>query len=173
MKSIEDHHWICPCCGEEQTGLIDSVSYQYPDNWMTGDEQTDPNGKMNEDFCIFDRGNGQMERYIRCILLLPIQEHERSFMFGVWISVSEDSWEIYRDGFESGQYSEDWCHGFLGNEIGPFPDSFILQCEVVFGEDNNRPEVFFYEADHDLVVAQANGISVGKVEEITAPLMSH
>ncbi len=100
---------------------------------------------------------------IRCILPLPVPELDRQFRFGVWMSVSEDSWRIYEAGFKTGQYEKDICFSYLMHEIPDYEGSLNLECELRFQPDAKRPLVHIYEAEHPLYRAQQRGVTAAQV----------
>ncbi|TGU18065.1 DUF2199 domain-containing protein, partial [Mesorhizobium sp. M4B.F.Ca.ET.150.01.1.1] len=82
--------------------------------------------RKNDDFFLFFYATGQTDRFIRCLLALPVPQLSDEFCFGVWMSVSERSWNVYRDGYDSGQYEDELCFGYLMHDIPEYPSSMHL-----------------------------------------------
>jgi hypothetical protein len=167
--SVESHTWHCTCCGKQMTGLPPAMAFKAPGNWLGLDEDVKAASHFNSDFCQINRPSGETERYIRCVLRMPIAgagESEDGFEFGVWMSVSEESWNVYRSGCESGVYQEEGCFGFLGNTIPEFPETFGLRADVVFEAEDQRPSVWLHNQDHCLVDTQEIGIELKVIEKL-------
>jgi|GEM_PF-6489401 len=124
--------------------------------------------RRNDDFCEVRYASGEHGRFIRCLLPLPLPQLADEFCFGVWMSVSEKSWNIYRDGFDSGEYEDELCFGYLMHDIPDFPSSLHMHADVVFQPGKMRPRVFLHEVDHPLVVAQRDGVDVTQIERWVA-----
>jgi len=124
--------------------------------------------RKNDDFCEVRRASGKTDRFIRCLLPLPVPQLSDEFCFGVWMSVSENSWNVYRDGYDSGHYEEELCFGYLMHDIPEYEGSLLLHANVVFQSGNLRPKVFLHDADHPLVAAQRDGVDVAQIERWVA-----
>src|SRR5262245_15429155 len=119
MTVLEDFRWHCTCCGREMTGLPQAIAFDCPLHWTRLDEVDRVRSSLTPDFCRIETETG-VARYIRCVLPLPVPEIADEFEFGVWTSVSERSWDIYSDGFQTDVYATDGCFGYLGNNIAAF-----------------------------------------------------
>lgn len=134
-----------------------------PVDWEALDRPTRRRSFVDEDFCEVRYADGAVDRFIRCLLHLPVPEFGDDFRFGVWISVSEQSWDIYRKGFGGGSYQTNGCFGYLMHDIPDYPGSFLLNADVWFQPNNLRPVVELHEVEHPLVAAQRNGVDVAQV----------
>ena len=169
--SAEAYRWRCSCCGEDQTGLPMDIAMALPVNWDGLDPETRAASHLDADFCELRYSNGQVDRFIRCVLPLPVPRISSEFRFGVWMSVSERSWDIYRTGFDSGVYGVEGCFGYLMQEVPDYEGSYLLHADVFFQPGNLRPSVVLQEAEHPLVAAQRHGIEVEQIERWAA--LSH
>ena len=142
-----------------------------PLDWDDLDPATRAASHLDEDFCEVRYSNGEVSRFIRCVLPLPVPRIASEFRFGVWISVSERSRDIYRIGFESGEYGEEGCFGYLMHEVPEYEGSYLLHANVFFQPEKLRPNVFLQDAEHPLVTAQRHGIEVAQIERWAA--LSH
>ena len=161
--SFQNYTWHCTCCGKQMTGLPPAMAFKEPGNWLGLTEDEKAASHFNSDFCQIIRLSGETERYIRCVLRMPVVEageNDERFEFGVWMSVSEKGWGMYRAGCESGVYLEEGCFGFLGNSIPEFPETFGLRADVVFEAKDQRPSVWLHNQDHCLVDTQEFGIKL-------------
>jgi hypothetical protein len=140
-------------------------------DWDDLDAETRAASHLDEDFCELRYSNGEVGRLIRCVLPLPVPGIAGEFRFGVWMSVSEKSWDIYRAGFESGVYGAEGCFGYLMHEVPDYAGSYHLHANVFFQPDKLRPTVLLQDAEHPLVAAQRHGIVVEQIERWAA--LSH
>jgi hypothetical protein len=170
--SAEAYHWRCACCGEEFTGLPMDIALGLPVDWDALDQETRAASQLDEDFCQVRNSDGEMDRFIRCLLPLPVPGISSEFRFGVWMSVSERSWAIYRMGFDDGVYSEEGCFGYLMNEVPDYQGSFLLHADVFFQPGKLRPKVVLQEAKHPLVAAQRHGIDLAQIQRWAAKMHS-
>ncbi|WP_352681955.1 DUF2199 domain-containing protein [Mesorhizobium sp. M0601] len=166
--SAEAYRWRCACCGQEYTGLPTDMAFGAPVDTDTLDDAARATFRKNEDFCEVRRASGVTDRFVRCLLPLPVPQLSSEFCFGVWMSVSEKSWNLYRDGYDSGQYEEELCFGYLMHNIPEYPGSLHLHANVVFQPGDQRPKVFLLDADHPLVAAQRSGVDVAQIERWVA-----
>ena len=168
LEDFSDYKWKCPCCGEEQTGLMTDFAFRVPENWLAIGWLQKLISSKNSDFCKIRSFSRPIERYIRCLLPVPIQDHEETFHFGVWMSISEDSWGVYRNGFRTEQYTERGCFGYLMHNLPDFKNSMAMHCDIEFFNHGSRPLVWLHEVDHPLYEAQREGISVDYIKRLMA-----
>lgn len=166
--SAEAYRWRCVCCGEEFTGLPTDIAFDAPVSRDGTGEGGQSTFRKNDDFCEVRHASGRTDRFIRCLLPLPVPQLTGEFCFGVWMSVSERSWNIYRDGYDDGQYEDDGCFGYLMHDIPEYPSSMHLHANVVFQPGKMRPRVFLQDTDHPLFAAQRDGVDVAQIERWVA-----
>lgn len=141
-----------------------SMGFDPPLVWATLDEATRAASWADTDFCEINHGNGTTERFIHCVLPLPISGMEGEFTFAVWCSVSEKSWEIYKAGYGSGDYAEKGCFGFLIDRIPDLESTSNLPANLWFEPDGLRPWVELHDGPYPLVLAQREGIEPSQIE---------
>ena len=168
---LSNYKWTCKCCGQEKTGLPPALAFGVPDHWLQLEKAVREASKIDDDLCLIDKTDGTQNHYIRCVLELPLILPDASsgeFQFGVWMSVSERSWNIYLDGYDSGDYAEEGCFGYLSNLITAYPDSFNLPADVYFRSDSLRPLVVLHEGSNPFISDQRNGMNVEVLESLLA-----
>jgi hypothetical protein len=165
---MSEHRWTCTCCGEVMTGLPMDLHFEAPVDFSLLDRKSRKRSHIDTDFCEVNLSDGSTQRYVRALLPLPVPQLEDEFRFGVWVSVSEKSWTVYREGFATGHYSEAGCFGYLMHDIPDFEGSELLQCDVWFQPDGLRPVIELHHVDHPLVEAQQNGVEPRQVERWAA-----
>lgn len=166
--SAEAYRWRCSCCGEERIGLPMDMMFGEPVDWDSLDAATLAASTLDDDFCEVRYSTGEVDRFIRCLLPLPVPKMGSEFRFGVWMSVSECSWDIYTEGFVTGFYAAEGCFGYLMHDVPEFPGSMLLNADVTFQPDRLRPRVTLHEIDHPLYLAQMNGIEPARIERWAA-----
>jgi hypothetical protein len=166
--SAEAYRWRCSCCGEEHVGLPLDMMFGEPVDWDALDEATRAASSLDDDFCEVRYSTGEVDRFIRCLLPFPVPRMSVEFRFGVWMSVSERSWDIYRAGFVSGVYAEGGCFGYLMHDVPEYPGTMYFNADVWFQPDGLRPRVALHETDHPLFIAQRDGIEPVQIERWAA-----
>ncbi|MGE0280877.1 MAG: DUF2199 domain-containing protein [Rhizobiaceae bacterium] len=169
----DSYKWTCACCGKAMTGLPMDLAFGEPGGWNGLSEEVRERSSLSDDFCYIDHGEGVVNRFIRCLLPFSVVGLDEAFRFGVWMSVSEASWNVYDKGFDAGIYELDGCFGYLGHTVPDFPDSYLLHADVYFREGKDRPLVELHNADHALVHAQCEGVPMAQVERWVAASMRH
>lgn len=147
------------------------LAFGEPVDWDALDEETLRRSFVDSDFCEIRLPGGEVHRYIRAILPLPVPDLLDEFRFNIWVSVSERSWAIYRKGFDTGVYDTAGCFAFLMHEIPDYPGSWAHHADVYFRPDRLRPTVTLHDSGHPLAVAQKDGISAEQVARWAA--LSH
>ena len=86
----------CSSCGEIHEGSS-SFGFNAPDQYATlSDEQKSRMGVLSEDFCTITHTDG-IDRFVRAVLEVPIHGVEKPFLWGVWVSLSEKSFNRYKE----------------------------------------------------------------------------
>ena len=167
--NMETYEWTCSCCGKVMAGLPLAFGFKAPDHWLNVSAADMETSWMSDDFCLIHESSGEVARYIRCVLQMPVSGFDAlEFGFGVWMSVSERSWDIYNRGFDTGRYADEGCFGYLGNSISAYPGSLHLGCDVYFQPDRKRPRVHVHKCENLLAIDQLNGIKIEIIEALVA-----
>jgi hypothetical protein len=123
--------------------------------------------EINDDLCIWTDDGGQENFFIRGVLELPVVDLDQVFLYGVWSSLSEESFtravELWDD---PRRIDEPPYFGWLSNQIGDFPDTVNLPLSVVTRELEQRPCFELHDGNHPLIAAQREGVTVDFVRGI-------
>lgn len=161
--------FTCSRCREVHEGSP-SFGYLAPYQY---DELTEAEKKaiasLSDDFCVIQRPK-QTDRFIRTILEIPIHGTQEPFLWGVWVSLSETSFEQYRENFDSNTY-QDRYFGWFCNRLPYYSDSLNLKTQVIAQPGGQRPRLQLEPSDHDLTIDHQRGISWEKAVEIAQVLM--
>jgi hypothetical protein len=166
-----DYPWICSCCGKRFNTLPLDVGYSSPDHWLAIPEaERNKRGKISDDLCIID----EKEFFIRGCLEIPIVGHNEKFVWGVWVSVSKESYGRILELWDASDLeNEPPRFGWLCNDIAPYPSTLNLKTNVRLRSGGIRPLIELQLADHPLVSDQRNGISLKRVQDIVARYAGH
>lgn len=157
----------CSCCGEVHEGSP-SFGFKAPDQYVTlSDQQKTEMGVLIEDFCTITHAEGT-DRFIRAILEVPIHGIERPLLWGIWVSLSEKSFNRYRETYNEPVPGETFF-GWVCNQIFLYPYEHPRPADVVVQDNRSRPLVILHRGDLEddpLVIDQAHGITVARAQEL-------
>lgn len=163
--------WICRCCGQQFDSLPLAFALDEPDPWRAlPDTERFSRGVLSTDGCVIDG----KEFYIRGRLVIPLIARSESFVWGTWVSVSEQSfnrigelWDLeIRD-------HEPPIAGKLCSDIPIYPSTSGLACTLHLQNARRRPSIILEPSAHPLAVEQRNGITLDRVKEIAAAVQRH
>jgi hypothetical protein len=125
------------------------------------------NDYLDSDLCVWTDDGGRENFFIRGVLELPVVDSADVFGYGVWSSLSEDSFRRVLELWEDpARVDEPPYFGWLSNAIPDFPDTLNLPLSVVTRELELRPCFQLDDGDHPLVVAQREGVTLDFVRAI-------
>lgn len=106
---------------------------------------------LTEDDCVIDG----REFYLKGLLDIPVRGSEERITWGVWLSMSEESYsrftELFSDSRRSaGEEFFDW----ICNALPTYPDTQVLKTYLHVREFPMRPWVEFEPTDHPLAADQ-------------------
>ena len=104
----------CSSCGEIHEGSP-SFGFKAPDPYLEQSKEIQDEGQLGSDLCFFQDEDGK-HYFIRVILEIPIQGVEGPFMWGVWVSLSEQSYQRYIETYDSPD-TNDCYFGWLCNHL--------------------------------------------------------
>jgi hypothetical protein len=156
--------WTCARCGERHAGLPFDWGFPHPIYWDGGRDAED---FLEEDLCAWTDDGGRRNYFIRGVLEIPVRDAGHSFTYGVWSSLSEDSFlrvvELWDD---PRRVDEPPYFGWLSNEIPDFAATLNLPLDVVTRGLELRPCFELHNGDHPLVAAQRGGVPRDFVRDI-------
>lgn len=157
----------CACCGKTVSGLPD-LAFDAPLHYAQLPEAARADrASLDADFCVID---GE-QRFIRAVCPIPIRGTEEFFAWGVWVSLSTDSFDRYRASFEEPDQAKlGGMFGWLCNRLPLYPDTMELQTSVLLQDGRQRPLVWVNQAhdSHPLYIDQRAGITAERLGEIYA-----
>ncbi|GAA4554599.1 hypothetical protein GCM10023192_89470 [Amycolatopsis samaneae] len=111
--------------------------------------------------------------FVRARLLLPVTDAAEEFEWGVWVSLSEPSFDRMTQLWtDPRRTSEPPCFGWLSTELPLYePTTLNLKTRVHSQPVGTRPTVELEPTDHPLAVEQRTGITVARVRDIAERLL--
>ena len=117
----------------------------------------------NDDFCII-YNEAQTDRFIRTVLVIPVNDSELDLEYGLWVSLSEKSYDDYSENYYS-QDHEAIYFGWVCNNIPDYGNCLQIPTDVITKTGGIRPELRPHnDFDHPLVTDFYNGISRTEAE---------
>lgn len=155
--------FVCATCGKRHEGSP-SVGYSAPFYWQEA-HRTDSTGasRINDDFCMIER----RDYFIRCVLEVPIRDVEEPFLWGVWVTQSEQNFRAYGDSFPD--TPERCTFGYFANRLPGYPDTLNLHTQAHWQTGRGRPKVELEPTDHPLYRDWSEGISWERAAELAGP----
>ena len=98
-------------------------------------------------------------------LEVPIHGVREPFLWGVWVSLSRESFERYVSTYKA-PVTTDRYFGWLCNALPCYPNTYAMKTMVQVQDGGQRPIVELDELDHPLVQDWRQGISIERAQEI-------
>lgn len=154
----------CSCCGEIHEGSP-SFAYDKPMyvSSLTEEEQENIE-KTSEDLFVVKHEEGK-HYFARVVLEVPIYGVEDPFMWGVWVSLSEESYNRYTETWDEPDESDSYF-GWFNNNLPYYEESAGLKTQVRPRVGGLRPYIELEPGSGELADHYINGISVEKAQEI-------
>ena len=164
-----DHTWTCRCCGRQFDTLPLDFACNAPDHWFQIPEcQRQNRAKIDTDVCIIDG----KDIFVRGCLEIPIIDRDGYFVWGLWVSVSDRSFDRIVELWNAPVIeNEPAKFGWLCNEVSLYPGTLNLKTNLHLRGRGSRPSIELEPTDHPLAIEQRHGISIKRVEEIAAALL--
>lgn len=161
-----DHTWTCRCCGKTFDTLPMDYGFTAPRNWFGLPEaERRTRATLTDDVCIID----ETEHHVRGCLEIPVTDTSETLIWGVWVSVSKESYRYIVDRWTSPiPEDEPPRFGWLCTWINGYPEPHQIRCHVFLRSGNLRPRIVLESTDYPLAVEQHSGITLDRVKEIAA-----
>ena len=165
------HEWTCSVCGARHERIALSWGFDEPIywDWLTDEERSA--GHCGTDLCWYTDDDGDVARFVRGTIELPILDRtdpdEDSFVIGVWVSLSEVNFNRYLEDPSAGreQQDEPWF-GWLSNRIPVYDDTLNLKTNVHLRGETLRPLIEVQRCDHPLSRDLHDGITLSRAHEL-------
>jgi hypothetical protein len=126
-------------------------------------EEREARTLLSSNQCVID---GQYF-FIRGHLDIPIVNARDVFVWGVWVSLSQESFnrvhELWNDPARVGQPP---YFGWFSTSLPGYPDTLNLKTHVHMRPVGQRPLIELELTDHPLAIEQRDGITLARIREI-------
>ncbi|GLR11752.1 hypothetical protein GCM10007907_05420 [Chitinimonas prasina] len=158
----------CQSCGEIHHGMpsFDAAApisyYAIPKN------ERETRCDLGSDDCIIDKASF----FVRGCIEIPVHGEIEPFSWGVWVSLSEASYQTWRGAFDLAERGHlGPFFGWLNAHLSPYPNTINLKTRVHLRNDGIRPYIELEPTDHPLAQEQRSGISPERAAELYALMM--
>lgn len=159
MSNIKTTEYVCKKCGQIHVDLP-AIAFITPFNYDTlSDEDKTNLSTINDDFCVIEYPD-QTDFFIRTTLKQKIIESCDFLEYGLWVSLSEKSYNDYNDNYNNDNH-ETTYFGFLCSKIPEYENTMSIKINVNTQKGNSRPLVIPHEdqMDNKFVFDYYNGIT--------------
>src|SRR5262245_20353992 len=155
--------FTCLTCGQRHEG-IPTFGWDYPIQVLdVPDEERKQRVALGTDDCIIDSEHF----FVRGCLEIPLKGQDEPFIWGVWVSLSQENYERFRELYNShGRENEPPYFGWLCSVLPGYPDTLFLKTSVHLRTKPTCPFIELEPTDHPLSTEQKNGITMEGVREI-------
>lgn len=139
--------YTCSVCGQVHEGfpaLGYDAPYFYHNLTETEKEEI---AELSDDFCVI-RHSTQTDRFIRVLLNQKIIDFPEMLQYGVWVSLSEKSFNDYKEHFNSTDHLTTYF-GYLSSQLPVYENTLSIRTNVQTAADNKRPEIFPHDDQMD------------------------
>lgn len=158
----------CSQCGEVHEGSP-SFSFRSPAPYNEQSEDVRNAGYLSADLCQYEDDDGN-HYFIRVCLEIPIHGVEEPFLWGVWVSLSEESFNRYVETYEAPDTNDSYF-GWFCNYLPYYENTYALKTTVHPQSGGQRPLIELEDGAHPLMIDFHRGITAAKAQEIAEVLL--
>lgn len=153
----------CTTCGAYHVG-IPSFGWPYPIQYLQVPEaERERRVRLTSDVCVIDAA----WFFVRGCLEIPVRDHDEPLSWGVWCSLSRESFVRYETRYDDvGREAGESFFGWLCSAVPGYPDTQQLKTMVRIRPWPTRPFVELEPTGHPLAVEQREGITLARVRQI-------
>ncbi|MGB3802149.1 MAG: DUF2199 domain-containing protein [Lewinella sp.] len=138
--------YTCSHCGEIHEGWP-ALGFPYPSYHCLKEEERASLAELNEDFCVITYPD-QTDRFIRVVLRQRVLDSCQDLEYGVWVSLSEKSFNNYRDTYYEGTPDPGYF-GYLNSWLPAYASTIGLKTDVVTQPGRQRPIIELHQWEYD------------------------
>ena len=159
----------CSVCGKEHPGPPLVYDSDAPAYWYgIPPDEREGRAELTSDQCVIDGKHF----FLRGNLEIPILGSEEKLVWGVWVSVSEESfWRATELWQQEGRESEMPYFGWISTALPGYPETVSMKSRLRTRPVGLRPLVDLLPSEHLLSQEQQNGISRDRVQEIAETVL--
>jgi len=154
----------CSYCGKEHEEWP-ALGFNSPDPYhFLSDEEKQEIAELDSDFCVI-KYSDQIDRFIRCTFTQMVTDHCEDLEYGVWVSLSEKSFNDYKENYNDEDYEATYF-GWLSNSIPRYSFEQSIPLNVVTQKGNERPRIEPHSSfQHPFIDDCYNGITKAEAEK--------
>lgn len=154
----------CPTCGETHDELP-AIGFKAPYHYeILSENDKNEIAELSDDFCVISYPD-QIDRFIRTVLSIQVNDACENLEYGIWVSVSENTFNEYKSNFNKDSEPKTYF-GMICNEIIDYEESTLnLHVNIETRNEGLRPEIIPHNAEHKLVSDWENGITIEEAEK--------
>jgi hypothetical protein len=133
------------------------------------DQDKERKAVLTSDLCTITHDD-QVDRFIRVVLEIPIHGVTEPFMWGVWVSLSADSFERYTSSWEEHDESDSYF-GWFSNVLPYYPETINLKANVRPRLGGLRPYLELQEVNHPLFQHFRDGLTIQDAQRVAEVAM--
>jgi hypothetical protein len=154
----------CARCGEWHDELPMAFAVAAPAYWEQASRLSRLKGRLSDEQCEIDG-----HRFVRARIVLPVHDADTDFEWGVWVSLSEESYRRATELWEAeGREAEPPYFAWIQSNAGPYPSTLGLQTWLYTQPVGVRPLAELEPTDHPVAREQREGIDMARVHELAA-----
>lgn len=153
----------CSSCGEIHEGAP-SFGFRAPDPYLEQPEAIRRAGELGSDLCRYEDEDGT-HYFVRVCLEVPIDGFPDPFLWGVWVSLSQQNFERYVETFDAPD-ENDRYFGWFCNNLPYYEKTYGLKTEVHPRAGGERPFIVLEKTPHPLSLDFHEGISMTRAQAI-------
>lgn len=158
----------CSTCGKVHEGSP-NFGYSAPGPYSALSDTDKAKAKLTSDTCEITHSEGT-DRFIRVVLEIPILGVEEPFTWGVWVSLSEASFDEYLKAWDDPDENASYF-GWFCNQLPYYENTINLKTQVRPRKGGIRPYLELEPNGHLLSKHLYEGISVELAQEIAENAM--
>ncbi len=154
----------CNCC-EKVHEEWPALTFIFPDHYNSlSDLDRRKTTEIDGDFCKINNEN-EISLYIRCTLTQKVTNHCEDLEYGLWVSLSEKSFEDYKQNFKI-ETDEKVYFGWLSNDLNDYEFTESIPMDVFTRNNGQRPKLIPHKSfEHKFVKDYYNGIDKIEAEK--------
>ncbi|QBO58151.1 DUF2199 domain-containing protein [Chryseobacterium salivictor] len=163
----------CSVCGEIHHDYP-ALTFAYPNSyhWLTEEQKNSYPVHIDSDFCTIEYPD-RTDRFIRVVLKQKIAKSALYLEYGLWVSLSEESYEDYAANFNNENH-ETLYFGWLSNALPDYKFEKSIPMDVKTKSGNQRPEIYPHlDFDHPFVHDFYHGITKEEAEKRIHNMLSN
>ena len=160
--------FTCTTCGEIHKGMPAFHADRPYSYYEVPEKQRNSRCDCGTDQCVID----DKWFFVRGCLEIPVRGADEPFVWGVWVSLSRESFQQWRQCFDLQVRSHIGpFFGWLNAMLKPYPNTMNLKTKVHLRDDGMRPAIELEPTAHPLAVEQRQGISQQRVAQLYSIMM--